>query len=595
MFKRKDYSKMSTKKKSRILFLGMLFPLLTLTIGACTFFYIVSNGVLKEYLKAQLELSVTQLNDTVTESMQPIIINLDSYATLSTNIDDEEILDFLIKTYAGKLDAYASMFYYAPVKKLSAGGLFLSNLDWVPPKGFEPSERDWFLQAVENSGKVSFSTPYLDKATGELCTTVSQAVFDTKGKVKGVVACDILLENLIKVVNSIQLSQNARLSLIDASGLFMTNDNPEFVMAKNWKDFTKYKGDYDLWMNGETKTAITSRDYFAICKVGITPWFFTVEGPVNDYNGILSRIIITFEVLMLIFSIVASIANIAVIRRMREGESDLASSLFEEAQNLVVSAKENAATSQDQSAAVKEIVATMEDNTALSEDVSQKVKDVSGVALKTNNIVAEGVSFIASNMQQLKEIEETNLKTISGIKSLGDKIESIWEIVSLINSVADQAKIIAFNAELEASSAGEAGKNFHIVATEIRRLADGIIDSTKEIKGRITEIQESSDDLILSSENGTEKILAGVENAKNLEERFDSIKNASEITAESAEKITSIIQQQAMASEQILITLKQISSGIENFTMATDSISSASEKLKNIATELSDKRNLDDE
>ena len=57
----------------------------------------------------------------------------------------------------------------------------------------------------------------------------------------------------------------------------------------------------------------------------------------------------------------------------------------------------------------------------------------------------------------------------------------------------------------------------------------------------IAEIQESSDDLILTSENGTEKIQSGVENAKNLEERFASIKNASEVTAESAENITSII------------------------------------------------------
>ena len=178
------------------------------------------------------------------------------------------------------------------------------------------------------------------------------------------------------------------------------------------------------------------------------------------------------------------------------------------------------------------------------------------------------------------------MKTIAGIRELGDKIENIWDIVTLINSVADQAKIIAFNAELEASSAGESGKNFHIVATEIRRLADGIIDGTKEIKDKINEIQESSDSLILESENGTEKIQSGVENAKGLEDRFSSIKNASEITAQSADKITTIIQQQAIASEQILVTLRQISSGVENFTSATENISQASQNLKVIADEL---------
>ncbi|MBR4599378.1 MAG: chemotaxis protein, partial [Treponema sp.] len=204
--------------------------------------------------------------------------------------------------------------------------------------------------------------------------------------------------------------------------------------------------------------------------------------------------------------------------------------------------------------------------------------------------VSEGVSYIEENIKQLLKIEETNQGTISGIKALGEKIANIWEIVTLINSVADQAKIIAFNAELEASSAGEAGRNFHIVATEIRRLADGIIDGTKEIKERITEIQKSSDDLILASESGTSKIQEGVDSAKNLEERFTSIRNASESTAESAGKITTIIKQQALASEQILLTLKQISAGVENFTSATEHMSQISQKLKVIASGLSEQR-----
>ena len=208
------------------------------------------------------------------------------------------------------------------------------------------------------------------------------------------------------------------------------------------------------------------------------------------------------------------------------------------------------------------------------------------MAEKTSGDVADGVSHLELNVSQLREIAEANKTTIDGIKALGDKINNIWDIVTLINSVADQAKIIAFNAELEASSAGEAGKNFHIVATEIRRLADGIIDGTKEIKEKISEIQQSSDSLILASENGTVKIEEGCDTAKTLKERFDSIKNASEVTAESSGDITTIIQQQAAATEQILTTLKQIAAGVENFSSATESISTASQNLKVIAMEM---------
>ena len=588
-----DYNQMSNKKKAKKLFWGMLLPLLFVVILACSFFYSISNQILKAYMKNQLELSVEKLNSSVSQSMQPIVLNLDNFATFATDYDDDQIINLILKAFGNKLDEYASMFYYTPLNPAKGQSKLLSNIDWDYPDDIVWSERIWFVEAVKNKGKTTYSTPYVDANTGELCVTISQTVCNRAGEVKGVVGCDILLDKLISVINDIQISKNSKLDLITSDGYFLTNDVPEYIMQMNWKDVTTYKKDFDAWLNGETQTYLDNKYYYAVCKIGSAPWFVVIEGPVRDFKGTLSNVIIVFEILMIAFSIIVSIFNINTIRKMRKDEQDLSAQLFEEAQSLVVSAKENAATAQDQSAAVKEIVATMEDNTALSENISQKIKDVSGVALKTNNTVMEGVSYIEANMRQLQEIAETNLNTINGIKSLGDKIENIWDIVSLINSVADQAKIIAFNAELESNNSNSSGKNFHVVATEIRRLADGIIESTKEIKGRITEIQESSDDLILASENGTEKIQSGVENAKNLEERFSSIKNASEITAESAEKITTIIQQQAMASEQILITLKQMAAGVQNFTMATDYISESSEKLRLIATNLSEKKSSD--
>lgn len=589
------FGKMLKQKKTRKLFRGMLIPLITLTVVACGFFYSVSNQILKAYMEKQLELSVEKLNSTVAQSMQPIIMNVDNFVTFAGDYNDNEILELLLNAFAKKLDNYASMLYFAPTTKLSEGGKFINNQNWIPSEGFEPTERVWYIEAVRNQGKTTFSSPYVDANTGELCVAISQAVYSSAGKLQGVIGCDILLDSLVSAIKEVEISKNATIDLITADGFFLTNDDPSKVMTANWADYTSYTGDRAEWFDGKTKTFLDRKNYYAVCKIGNAPWFIVVEGPIVDYKGMLANVIIAFEILMFIFSIVASVLNIRTLNKMRQDEQKLADQLFEDAQSLVVSSKENAATAQDQSAAVKEIVATMEDNTALSEDISQKIKDVSGVAVKTNTVVAEGVSFIEANMQQLQEIADTNLNTIKGIKDLGEKIENIWGIVSLINSVADQAKIIAFNAELEANNTNSSGKNFHIVANEIRRLADGIIESTKEIKTRITEIQESSDDLILASENGTEKIQSGVENAKNLETRFTSIKNASEITAESAERITTIIQQQALASEQILVTLKQIAAGVSNFSMATEYISKASENLKTVATELSETKDTGEE
>ena len=109
------------------------------------------------------------------------------------------------------------------------------------------------------------------------------------------------------------------------------------------------------------------------------------------------------------------------------------------------------------------------------------------------------------------------------------------------------------------------------------------------------EIQHSSDSLILASESGTEKINAGYENAKSLGERFASIKDSAEITASSAGDITDIIMQQTNSSEQILIALKQISAGVENFATATDNISASSEHIRKMSENLNNTVQSSDE
>ena len=170
-----------------------------------------------------------------------------------------------------------------------------------------------------------------------------------------------------------------------------------------------------------------------------------------------------------------------------------------------------ASTSLEQSTGVKEILATMEDTDRQTRNIVEKIADVTAVAEGTEKNVNSGFETLQSNLDKMTEITEANVSTINGIRELGEKIGSIWEIVKIINDIADQTRIIAFNAELEASSAGESGRNFHIVANEVRRLATGITNSVEQIKERITEIQHSSDNLIIMSESGTEKIREGLE------------------------------------------------------------------------------------
>lgn len=250
--------------------------------------------------------------------------------------------------------------------------------------------------------------------------------------------------------------------------------------------------------------------------------------------------------------------------------------------SLSSSSQETSATANQQAAAVKEIVSTMEDADKLAKSIDNKITEVTRTTENSREIVEHGFDLVKSSIEKMNEINEANKTTIDGIMFLNEKINNIWEIVKIINGIADQTKIIAFNAELEASAAGEAGKNFQIVATEIRRLADSTVNSTAEINERITEIQKSSDRLLLTSENGTEKISEGNELSNKINNMFGDIRSSSEASTDSTKQISISIKQQVSSFEQILLALRQISEGVDNGAISTKETTKVADNLQEL-------------
>jgi methyl-accepting chemotaxis protein len=553
--------------------------------------------VVYAYIKSETSRITGEVSSSLMANFNPDIIVAKNLADFGSAGIDMNSMDAVIKTFSSNLN-YVTLVYYATEKsRFEEGGAFVNNLDWVPPKNFDPKTRAWYKEAVRNKGQVIFNDPYIDEMTGKLCTAISIGSFDSKGKTLGVCGIDIVLDEIAEYLKTVELYENAKIFMVDDKGNYIIHPDEEKICNPSYNFFRSSANEItrEQFISSPSLSISNRKYYTSASKIGETPWYIVIEGPMSDYRDKLMRFVYIFEGILLFFSFVSAGANLRTIFKSREEDRKMGATLFEETQNLVVATKETAATSQDQSAAVKEIVATMEDSNSLSENISTKIKDVAKVATKTSSEVADGVAAVEKNVEQLHSIFDANQQTINGMKDLGDKIDSIWDIVNLINSVADQAKIIAFNAEIEATSAGEAGKKFRIVANEIRRLSDGIIDSTKEVKEKITEIQHSSDHLILASENGTEKINAGYETAKVLSNHFESIKSSSEVTAASAGEITEIIQQQTAASEQILIALKQISAGVENFTVATNNISSSADSIRILAEDLNSQNKQEEE
>ncbi|MBP5156636.1 MAG: hypothetical protein ILP18_02025, partial [Treponema sp.] len=470
----------ASAKNLTILFLGTFLPILIVTITAGATLFSLSTSLTKRHAQSEAKAAGQKLKTDILAFIDPVVAGCEDFASFAKIRHDTESIDDLIHAIGSNLPYSASAYYGTKISRFEQGGLYFDSTDWVPPDDWQMSDEPWYAPCLNARGKVLFNDPVFDIMTKTLCATVGKSV--PLGDQEGVFAVDLQLSVLTGIMSSISISERGKVFLVLSDGTYLTNPDENKVSVANYLSDSALSRPASEYFDGTTKAFVEKGQYYAVVPIEAANWYIVAEGPISDFTGGTVSLIIIFELILSVFAVVSSLLNIGMIKRMRRGEQELGRNIYSESEGLVAYSRETAETAQNQSAAVKEIVATMEDCTALSEDISRQITDVSSLAVKTNGDVADGVELIADNVTQLREIADANKTTIEGIKELGNKITNIWDIVTLINSVADQAKIIAFNAELEASSAGEAGKNFHIVATEIRRLADSIIDGTKEIK-----------------------------------------------------------------------------------------------------------------
>jgi len=253
---------------------------------------------------------------------------------------------------------------------------------------------------------------------------------------------------------------------------------------------------------------------------------------------------------------------------------------------LSSSAKEMTATANEQSASVSEIVSTMENNKELSEQAAEKTVEVAHLANETQELSRRGANLRDANENMMLDILNQNAKIIEIIKNLADMLSRIDESIQLIDTIADQTKLIAFNAALEAASSGEAGTRFSVVAGEIRRFADNVVESAAEIKEKISEVQEASQSLITEANNGSKAIKSGYDRMVEQKEVFENIVEVSQNVANRSQQISGLSKQQELASAQVFSALKEISSGVNHFVSATFLTSATVEKLNSMSIEL---------
>jgi len=220
------------------------------------------------------------------------------------------------------------------------------------------------------------------------------------------------------------------------------------------------------------------------------------------------------------------------------------------------------------------------------EEVSGNAERSSDVARHSVEVAHKGGAAVRRTIDGMNTIRETIQDTSKRIKRLGESSQEIGNIVELINDIAEQTNILALNASIQASMAGEAGRGFAVVADEVQRLAERSTNATKQIEVLVRTIQADTNEAVVSMERSTTDVVGGALLAENAGAALDEIEQVSNQIASLVQNISSSARQQASSAADVTRRTNKLKEIGGQTGRATTATAEAISKLSELATQL---------
>jgi methyl-accepting chemotaxis protein len=252
-----------------------------------------------------------------------------------------------------------------------------------------------------------------------------------------------------------------------------------------------------------------------------------------------------------------------------------------------------------QAAANQQVSGASESSTAMSE-----ITSTTGELLATSRQIAQSAQRVAQVAEETSSAAKTSDRaaqraheSVSGIKrqvdlivahmlDLGKKSQQIGMILDIINELAEQTNILSINATIEATGAGDAGKRFSVVADEIRKLADRVGGSTKEIRALIEEIRGAVNATVMATEGGTKVVDAGAQQFAEVATALTQISALLGTMTDAAREIELSTKQQSTAVEQVNVAIADVAKVSKETETSSKQTLQTATQLTHLSSEL---------
>ncbi|MDE1211124.1 methyl-accepting chemotaxis protein [Vibrio aestuarianus] len=471
--------------------------------------------------------------------------------------------------------------------------------DW--PADYDPRTRPWYKDAMSQQGLI-ITEPYQD-FDGSIVVSFAKAFH---GQKQGVLAADLTVTNIIKEVLSVKLDNQGFAFLVDGKNNIVAYKDE----ALSQKPLTDLNGQLSsqkmaTLVQGNQVATISwpqqGDKLVYVSRIPNTDWSL---GIVVDkslaYASVSEQITFTAIASLILYIVIASISTWVVTRLLKplqelsgalaqlaQGEGDLTQridirrmdeigelaekvnlflsqmqgmlkgivehshQLSTQAQNANDLSTQASLRVEHQQNDVNQIATAIHEMSATAAEVASHAELTASASQASASACDDGQAVIKKNRDSITSLANQVDSAAKVIRELESNAQSINQILSTIQGIAEQTNLLALNAAIEAARAGEQGRGFAVVADEVRVLSQRTHGSTEEIRTMIETLQSNTQHAVENMEASTKLADNSVEYAEHAHDSLVRITQAITEINDMALQIASAAEEQRAVSEDI--------------------------------------------
>jgi methyl-accepting chemotaxis protein len=269
-------------------------------------------------------------------------------------------------------------------------------------------------------------------------------------------------------------------------------------------------------------------------------------------------------------------------RTSRAATADLNAAAAE----IRASAQQQAASVEEQFAAVQETAATVDEITHSGAQIGKRATEVIATAQATAQTSRQGLRAVSDTAKAMDAIREQAEAVAGNIVSLSEKTQTIGDIIETVNDISERTHLLALNAAIEAAAAGESGRSFAVVASEMKLLADQAKAATGQVRGILGEIQRGINTSVMLTEEAVKRAAAGKTRSDTTQRTIEEITARVEENVQTFQQIVASTNQQQLGIEQVMGALQNIRQASQQTAAGTREVEAASANLTELAQAL---------